>query len=137
MCVFYSVKQDVLVAATPSSSAVTSLDMFDISGDGKDELLVGRRDGTVQVFNVPESHDVDNSIRMIYSEVHIGDLMFILLNSSQFGFISSCSKELSREHFQHSGRMRWRHGLQRGGGKYVHWSDLWNDDTVCEDEHKR
>lgn len=57
--------------ATPNSSAVTSLDMFDISGDGKDELLVGRRDGTVQVFNIPESHDMDNGIRMIFTEVFL------------------------------------------------------------------
>lgn len=57
------------MAATPNSSAVTSLDMFDLSGDGKEELLVGRRDGTVQVYNLPESHDIDIENRMIYQEV--------------------------------------------------------------------
>jgi Bardet-Biedl syndrome 7 protein len=31
-------------------SAVTCLDSFDLYGDGKEELIVGRRDGTVQVF---------------------------------------------------------------------------------------
>lgn len=45
--------------------------MFDLSADGKEELLVGRRDGTVQVFNIPESHDMDNDIRMIYNEVSL------------------------------------------------------------------
>lgn len=60
----------MLVSADANCSAVTSLDMFDMSGDGKEDLLVGRRDGTVQVFNIPEEQDTENEIRQIYNEVN-------------------------------------------------------------------
>lgn len=61
-----------MVKSTESSSAVTSLDTFDLSGEGKEELLVGRRDGTVQVFNLPsEEVDIDNEIRQLFIDVRI------------------------------------------------------------------
>lgn len=44
-------KQETLVEAKDNlSAAVTCLDSFDLYGDGKEELIVGRRDGTIQVF---------------------------------------------------------------------------------------
>ncbi|EAA00146.3 Bardet-Biedl syndrome 7 protein-like [Anopheles arabiensis] len=47
------VKREVLVADREGEgilSAVTCLATYDLSGDGKEELIVGRRDGTLQVF---------------------------------------------------------------------------------------
>uniref|UniRef100_A0A182QGI9 Bardet-Biedl syndrome 7 protein homolog n=1 Tax=Anopheles farauti TaxID=69004 RepID=A0A182QGI9_9DIPT len=48
------VKREVLVAEREGDggilSAVTCLATYDLSGDGKEELIVGRRDGTLQVF---------------------------------------------------------------------------------------
>lgn len=62
--------EEVLVKSTENSSAVTSLDTYDLSGDGKDDLLVGRRDGTVQVYSLPsEENEIDNEIRLVYNEV--------------------------------------------------------------------
>lgn len=45
-----AVKQETLIDSKDNLSAVTCLDTFDIYGDGKEELIVGRRDGTIQVF---------------------------------------------------------------------------------------
>jgi Bardet-Biedl syndrome 7 protein len=45
------VKQETLIKSKDNlSAAVTCLDTFDLYGDGKEELIVGRRDGTIQVF---------------------------------------------------------------------------------------
>lgn len=46
----FAVKQETLIDSGDNSSAVTCLDSFDLYGDGKEELIVGRRDGTIQVF---------------------------------------------------------------------------------------
>lgn len=46
----FSVKQETLIESKDNLSAVTCLDTFDLYGDGKEELIVGRRDGTIQVF---------------------------------------------------------------------------------------
>lgn len=43
-------KQETLIESKDNLSAVTCLDTFDLYGDGKEELIVGRRDGTIQVF---------------------------------------------------------------------------------------
>lgn len=52
---------------------MTALDTFDMSGDGNEDLLVGRRDGTVQVFNMPDgiddASDIDNEVRQFYCDV--------------------------------------------------------------------
>lgn len=50
------------------------MDTFDMSGDGNDDLLVGRRDGTVQVFNIPDNiddaaADIDTEVRQFYCDV--------------------------------------------------------------------
>lgn len=68
-CVSSSVSENILIEADLESSAVTALSMFDLSAEGKDDLLVGRRDGTVQVFSMPDDSDVDSEVRCIYSEV--------------------------------------------------------------------
>lgn len=47
---FSPVKQETLIESKDNLSAVTCLDSFDMHGDGKEELIIGRRDGTVQVF---------------------------------------------------------------------------------------
>lgn len=63
------VNEQVLIKADYDASAVTALDMFDMTGEGKDDLIVGRRDGTVQVFSVPADSDADTEeVRQVYSE---------------------------------------------------------------------
>lgn len=66
--------EEVLVKSNESTSAVTAMDTFDMSGDGNDDLLVGRRDGTVQVFNIPDNiddaaADIDTEVRQFYCDV--------------------------------------------------------------------
>lgn len=63
---------EILVKAVENLSAVTSLCTYDLSGDGKDELMVGRRDGTVEVYTLPaESSEIDTEIRQIYCDVRM------------------------------------------------------------------
>lgn len=51
------------------ANAITAIDTYDLNGDGKPELIVGRRDGTVQVFSMPNEDNVfDTEIRQIYNE---------------------------------------------------------------------
>lgn len=65
-----NIQEELLVNNLEISSAVTSIDTFDMSGDGKVELLIGRRDGTVQVFTMPSEENLfDIEIRQIYCEV--------------------------------------------------------------------
>lgn len=62
--------EETLVEPNDTSSAVTTIDAFDLTGDGKVELIVGRRDGTVQVYSLPsEENTFDLSVRQIYNEV--------------------------------------------------------------------
>lgn len=42
-----------------STSGITCLDTFDFVGDGKMELILGRRDGTVQVFTMKSEIDFE------------------------------------------------------------------------------
>lgn len=53
-------------------SAVTCLDTFDLYGDGKEELIVGRRDGTIQVFSMMlENNDLSFEMdcqQLLYEE---------------------------------------------------------------------
>lgn len=52
-----------------NGSAVTALDTYDMSGDGKDELLVGRRDGIVEVYSLPTDNEMDAEVRQLFSDV--------------------------------------------------------------------
>ena len=64
-----AVKQELLIDSKDNTSAVTCLDTFDIYHDGKDELLVGRRDGTVQVFTmILENNDFQMDCQQLYGE---------------------------------------------------------------------
>ena len=54
------VEQEILVDATTSSSGITCLHTYDFLGDGKQELILGRRDGTVQVFTMKSELDFDD-----------------------------------------------------------------------------
>lgn len=59
-----------MVTSSENSTAVTTIDTFDLSSAGKDDLLVGRRDGTVQVFSLPSAdNEIDNEIREIFCDV--------------------------------------------------------------------
>ncbi|XP_055316781.1 Bardet-Biedl syndrome 7 protein homolog [Sitodiplosis mosellana] len=62
-------KEETLVEPSENSSAVTTIDAFDLTGDGKVELIVGRRDGSIQVYSLPsEENAFDLSVRQIYNE---------------------------------------------------------------------
>jgi Bardet-Biedl syndrome 7 protein len=68
ICMFScAVKQETLIESkdklsTSSASAVTCLDTFDLYGDGKEELIVGRRDGTIQVYSMTlENNEFDGT----------------------------------------------------------------------------
>lgn len=70
--------EETLVEANESSSAVTAIDAFDLTGDGKIELIVGRRNGTIQVYSLPsEENAFDLSVRQIYNEVAVPFYLFI------------------------------------------------------------
>lgn len=63
--------EETLVEANENSSAVTAIDAFDLTGDGKIELIVGRRNGSIQVYSLPsEENAFDLSVRQIYDEVN-------------------------------------------------------------------
>lgn len=67
-----SFTEETLVEQSENSSAITTLDAFDLIDDGKLELIVGRRDGTVEVYILPgEDNAFDSTIRQIYTEVRL------------------------------------------------------------------
>lgn len=63
--------EEILIDQSESnSSAVTAIDAFDLTNDGKLDLIIGRRDGTVQVFSLPsEDNTFDSTVRRIYNQV--------------------------------------------------------------------
>lgn len=62
--------EEILVESDENSCAVTTIDAFDLTGDGKVELIVGRRDGSVQIYCLPsEENAFDLSVRQIYNQV--------------------------------------------------------------------
>lgn len=66
------IEQDVLVDGETSTSGVTCLDTFDFVGDGKPELVVGRRDGTVQVFTMKSEIDFEEiDPQQLYCQVKL------------------------------------------------------------------
>lgn len=65
-----SYTQEVLIKNGENLAAITAIDTYDLNGDGKDELIIGRRDGTVEVFSLPSDDNVfDVEIRPLYQEV--------------------------------------------------------------------
>ncbi|XP_058065445.1 Bardet-Biedl syndrome 7 protein homolog [Anopheles bellator] len=51
-------------------SAVTCIATYDLSGDGKEELIVGRRDGTLQVFTMnSDEYQFEMECTQIYREL--------------------------------------------------------------------
>lgn len=64
--------EEIIIDENDSAGAVTTIDVFDLTGDSKLDLIVGRRDGTVQVFSLPnDDNTFDSSVRQIYCEVCI------------------------------------------------------------------
>lgn len=63
--------EETLVEPNENLAAVTTMDVYDLTGDGKVELIVGRRDGSIQVYSLPaEENAFDLSVRQIYNEVN-------------------------------------------------------------------
>lgn len=75
--------EEMLVEPNENSAAVTTIDVYDLTGDGKVELIVGRRDGSIQVFSLPaEENAFDLSVRQIYNEVKLQTvIIFEVLNA--------------------------------------------------------
>lgn len=64
------VKEEVLVNDSDNTNAITAIDTYDLCGTGKMELILGRRDGSVQVYSLPSEENIfDVEVRMIYNEV--------------------------------------------------------------------
>lgn len=64
------VKEEVLVNDPENTVAVTAIDTYDLCGEGRIELILGRRDGTVQVYSLPSDDNMfDAESRLIYTEV--------------------------------------------------------------------
>lgn len=68
-------KQETLVESKDNLSAVTCLDSFDLYGDGKEELIVGRRDGTIQVFTMMmlENNDLEMDCQQLLYEENFNE----------------------------------------------------------------
>lgn len=65
--------QEVVLKNNDNVTAITAIDIYDLTGDGKAELIVGRRDGTIQIFSLPtEGNEFDVEIRQIYNKVCVG-----------------------------------------------------------------
>lgn len=65
-----------------STCGITCLDTFDFIGDGKPELIIGRRDGIVQVFTMKSESDFEEiDPQQLYCNVRNGLLM---MNSVDF-----------------------------------------------------
>lgn len=63
--------QEMIINQNEESSAITTLDAFDLTGDNKLELIVGRRDGTVEVFILPgDENAFDATVQKIHSQVN-------------------------------------------------------------------
>lgn len=74
--------EETLVEPSENLAAVTTMDVYDLTGDGKVELVVGRRDGSIQVYTLPsEENAFDLSVRQIYNEVRIIILFCTFLNN--------------------------------------------------------
>ncbi|CAD7080257.1 unnamed protein product [Hermetia illucens] len=62
------VKDSVVITSEYGTSAITCIDTYDLTGEGNENLLIGRRDGSVQVFSLPAEDEVDLEPREIYRE---------------------------------------------------------------------
>lgn len=63
--------QEMIIKQNEESSAITTIDAFDLTGDNKLELIVGRRDGTIEVFILPgDENSFDATVQKIYSQVN-------------------------------------------------------------------
>lgn len=65
------IKREVIVEMSENRSAVTCIDTFDVTGDGKLELVIGKRDGTVQIYTLVDDSDIDTGSALIYKCVSI------------------------------------------------------------------
>lgn len=60
------IQQDTLVEHKENRSGVTCLDTYDVTGDGKVELLVGKRDGSIHIYTLMEDNDIDIGSALIF-----------------------------------------------------------------------
>uniref|UniRef100_A0A336LLY4 CSON007521 protein n=1 Tax=Culicoides sonorensis TaxID=179676 RepID=A0A336LLY4_CULSO len=64
--ILIDIKRETVVEINENRSAISCIDTFDVTGDGKVELLVGKRDGTVQIYSLPDDNDMDLGSALIY-----------------------------------------------------------------------
>ena len=55
VCIVCLVKMYVLHYHTPVCKGITCISTFDMTGDGNQDILVGRDDGTVEVYTLDDS----------------------------------------------------------------------------------
>jgi Bardet-Biedl syndrome 7 protein len=64
-------------------AGVLCMDCYDMSGDGVLDLLIGRRDGTLDIFSLGDDAGEEGKLSQRFSYVSVGDtsdqLTFILL----------------------------------------------------------
>lgn len=82
-------KQETLIESKDNLSAVTCLDTFDLYGDGKEELIVGRRDGTIQVFSMTlENNEFDGmDCQQLLFEENFNESISCVFGGERFFFL--------------------------------------------------
>ncbi|XP_059620344.1 Bardet-Biedl syndrome 7 protein homolog [Phlebotomus argentipes] len=63
------VTEEVLVEDSEHASAISCLNTFDLTGDGKEELILGRRDGVLQIFSMKsDDNEIDLESHQLFIE---------------------------------------------------------------------
>lgn len=60
-------KNSWILEPDENKGQVTCLDCYDMTGDGTNELIVGRDDGYIEVYTIP--YDLNSSPKQIFSYV--------------------------------------------------------------------
>lgn len=115
-----------------STCGITCLDTFDFIGDGKPELIIGRRDGTVQVFTMKSESDFEEiDPQQLYCNVRNGLLM---MNSVDFN--TPIVIEFQRKYFCGSLRVLWFPRFSGSNRVHVQWKSLRSVNAVdCSHGH--
>lgn len=62
--------EEILVDDPEHNSAISCLNTYDLTGDGKEELILGRRDGVLQIYSMKsEDNEIDLESSQLFIEV--------------------------------------------------------------------